>query len=338
MADRTGEIAMESTMEHEPTPATVIQASPFHRLPPEMVHAILCQVQGLSTLGSAVRSCRWLYDVFLTDKARIMTRAVVNELDAYDVRPEVEAAWRASQFVWDKRNLQEYNPRGTFKAFCKRHLAERSVDLELGSTSLNSDDVSAIWRLHSIVSRLTRRYAEGALRKLDRGRRKGCTSLLPLELSVAETGRIMRAFYFLETYYNLFRDVGWMSSTAHYTYVAEFLCHFSGCEMEQFRTIDGFLFSELQPSKCAPTTHVFRSRADSVTPNRLLLLRKARCLVGPNVCAFHVGGTPVPATQPLLPGPRPDRGGDEHGEGLRRAPRPLPPRQFLPGPGHAARL
>ncbi|KAI0542893.1 hypothetical protein GGR58DRAFT_509752 [Xylaria digitata] len=89
-------------MEHE----SAAQRSHLDRLPPELIHAILCKLEDFTTLRCAVLSCRLLYNVFSESPSAIATRTVVNELDSCDVRPEAIAALQALKgFV--KATLQD---------------------------------------------------------------------------------------------------------------------------------------------------------------------------------------------------------------------------------------
>lgn len=217
----------------------VAQTSHLHRLPTELVQAILYESHGLKTLLSAILSCRRLYDVFVGDSSRIATRAVINELDSYDVRPEAIAALRASKLTDPTRQMVQ--------DLCTAHLQKRSYELSIRMTF---DEAISASKLHAAVSRLAEDFTKAGLRVF-MGESKNAHTLTSrsLEPSTSEKCRIMRAFYLSELFFNLFRQTFRWPIQETCQCMNDFLLTFAHWEIEQIACIHDYLYRLVAPSE-----------------------------------------------------------------------------------------
>ncbi|KAI1213130.1 uncharacterized protein F4807DRAFT_312305 [Annulohypoxylon truncatum] len=210
-------------------------ASPLERLPPELIRAILSELDSLDTLHCAVLSCRVLWYCFSGNSSGISTRIVFNHLDPCDVRPEALAALQASSLPGPTISL--------VREFCALHLSNRHVD---SGISVTIAEAAAIAKLQSTVSRLADEFVKTNIRKLPTPTHGEQTSL-SLEPSKSEKRRIMRALYAIEIFYNLFRKTT-MSDEGVGQCMNEFLLNFAPWEIEQIACVHEFLFLHISPA------------------------------------------------------------------------------------------
>ncbi|KAI1411435.1 hypothetical protein F5Y13DRAFT_58077 [Hypoxylon sp. FL1857] len=218
------------------------RTTPLERLPAELIWAILSKLDCLKTLHRAVLSCRLLWRSFSKDSSRVATSVILNYLDSYDVRPEALAALQAS-------SMPELTP-SSMQEFYTSHLSKRHADR---GAFLTFAQVAAVARLHSAVSRLADEFPQTYIPKLPTPTGDLC-AFEPLELSPSEKGRVIRALYALEIFFNLFRKTS-MSHVEEPEAMNEFLVSFAPWEIEQIVCAQEFLFLHVSPAFKNPTTH-----------------------------------------------------------------------------------
>ncbi|KAI0097640.1 hypothetical protein GGR51DRAFT_540579 [Nemania sp. FL0031] len=223
-------------------PYSIARTSHLERLPPELIHAILCQLSGLPTLRCAILSCRFILNSFTGSSSSIATRVFLNELDSCDVRPEAIAALLASRLV---------NPtQSSAHDFFQAHLQRRNVEVGI---RLTLDEVADLSRLHSTVSRLVKVFTDTRLQKLI-AIMKDDHTFQPQEPSTLERYRIMRTLYILEIFFNVFRQTS-MPDPELGQCMNDFLLNFAPWEIEQIACVQEFLFFQVSPGFNEMTAH-----------------------------------------------------------------------------------
>ncbi|KAI0966938.1 hypothetical protein F4678DRAFT_447760 [Xylaria arbuscula] len=219
-------------------PDSIARTSHLERLPPELIRAILSQLNGLTALRCAILSCRLILNSFTGSSSVIATRVFLNELDSCDVRPEAIAALLASRLAEPTRSSAH--------EFYKAHLQKRNVEVGI---RLTLNEVADLSRLHSAASRLVKDFTEGRLQELVTTMKDGYTSqpqFQPLELSTLERHRIMRTLYILEIFFNVFRQTS-MPDAVLGQCMNDFLLNFAPWEIEQIACVQEFLFFQVSP-------------------------------------------------------------------------------------------
>lgn len=210
----------------------------MERLPSEVIHNILSQLDGVQSLRSAILSCHWLWAVFSQDNSRIITRVIYNQLDSSDVRPEALIAWKAS-------TLPKPPTAASSQDICKNYLSARATDLHI---PLTTDDAATITKFQFTVEKLADTFAKDTLQKLFS---KHGVGLQKIEATASEKSRIMRALYRFEIFCKLFRYpvIGSIRPQREQLgkCMLQFLSQFSPWENEQLRCIYKFLFLKVSP-------------------------------------------------------------------------------------------
>ncbi|KAI8629243.1 hypothetical protein F5Y19DRAFT_434524 [Xylariaceae sp. FL1651] len=242
-------------------PNSIARTSCLERLPLELIRAILCQLNGLTTLRCAILSCHSVLNSFTGSSSVIATRVLLNELDSCDVRPEAMAALLASRLARPTRS--------SVHEFYKAHLQKRNVEVGIRLTLKEVADLS---RLHSAVLRLVKDFTEARLQELVAAMKDGHTSqpqFQSLELSILERHRIMRTLYILEIFFNVFRQTS-MPKIELGQCMNDFLFAFAHWEIEQIACVQDFLFFQVSPSFNEMAAHDVCWGAFEVEPARWL--------------------------------------------------------------------
>ncbi|KAI1214630.1 uncharacterized protein F4807DRAFT_404020 [Annulohypoxylon truncatum] len=172
--------------------------SRLERLPTELIAMILCELDCVGTLMNAIRASPRLWYVYLEfmslkKYSRIATRVLYNQLDTYDVRHAAISALRYNAIFAGMTDINEV------KYFFTNYYNHPSV-VKLDCPWMYYNDMASVNKLHGTVSRLADTYLKGIPGIW--GGRPGIWT----NPTVSEKGRVMRALYYLEMYFNLVRE------------------------------------------------------------------------------------------------------------------------------------
>lgn len=202
----------------------------LERLPLELLQSILSELDGISSLDSAVLTCRKLWKAGTS--SQVVKNVLFGQLDNHHVRSQAIATWKI-------RQLPKPAPRQEFLKHLDSFLTS---DNQCASTlSLTIKDANEIEQLNLTVCDLTASLIHDCIEG-DYLRDSDPNAETPA--SSAEEIRIQRAFYLAETYYTLFQSPSDDRSNS-LMQVEDFWSRLAAWEIEILACIHNFLFRQV---------------------------------------------------------------------------------------------
>lgn len=193
-------------------------------LPAELLSHILCKLNDLPALLSAIQASRTLHDTFVAAKHTILSKVLIRHVGASLMRVALMAV---------ESSAESHDVPGTA---ADHHHAPKLTLLEL-------DQVLAINKLNAAVDAFAQRFVQYTAYNqpaLDEG-----PPPLPTE---KEMSRIKRTFHYLEIFRNRFSD-SLDPRVLLEEKMSVFLSSLAPWEVEQLGCIHDFLFHQIKPGR-----------------------------------------------------------------------------------------
>lgn len=210
-------------VEHPP-----LNAMWLERLPLELLQMILSELDCLSSLDSAVLTCRKLWKVGAS--SQVVKNVLFRKLDHDHVRSQAMAAWQIKQ-------LPQPAPRKEFLSYLDSFLT--SGNQSVSTLSLTIKNAKEIEQFNLKICDLTMSLVDDCMPG-NYMRNRNSSAKTPA--TSAEMIRIQRAFYLAEIYYTLFPP---SSGDQSNSLIADFWSRLAAWEIEILACIHNYLFRQV---------------------------------------------------------------------------------------------
>lgn len=174
-------------------------------LPLELLAHILHSIPDLETLQSAVLSCSTIYHAYLFDHHKILLKFILQQHEDHVDLAEAIAAIRS-------QGLYAAEPSNRARIIAILDCRQRSDDIQkLASVHtlsphlpVNIEEILQLLQLRKEVNFFLQDYAANVQCPRWMDPVKWSSDILPIILSITERKRLLRAYYRLQTYHNIF--------------------------------------------------------------------------------------------------------------------------------------